>query len=257
MNVDTFSDPVPSIKWWFTTAVCLMLLVLLVLYTFKHVLMRHHFTPYQRGVYEHQFYDLSTSRPDLWHRGGPRKNVRPKGLYNRIKWRLITLWMDPKKTIHQQTTDPDEGPSGSDLGTWARMKRGLVRRWLSDMRLQPESPESAAELAILQPVEENGGAIPNLIKISQTVATAGAAPSEATSAIHGPTVANMQNLHPGTLHTGQYAEESRPSSSGGGDISDCILEERDTDEVEPEDAPWKRRWRNDFEDTARDLAWDQ
>lgn len=125
------------------------------------------------------------------------------------------------------------------------------------MRLEPESPESAAELANSRHIRENDRAVPNLVKISQPIATAGGVPIEAMSSVQSLTVANMQNLHPAALHTQRHFETSWPSRSGGIDIGDYIVEERDADEVEPEDAPWRRRWRDDSDDSVGDFEWDR
>lgn len=131
MNVDTFSNN-PSIKWYFISAVPLMLLVLFLWYIIKHVLARRRQTPYQRGIYEHLFHDLATSYPQLWSRSGPRKFIRPQGMMGRIKWNLILYWNRPEKTIRSGAPDPDS--DDDDLGAWARCKRMLTRRWTSQLR---------------------------------------------------------------------------------------------------------------------------
>lgn len=140
MNVDTFSDN-PSIKWYFLTAVPMMLLVFILWFATKNFLARQRQTPYQRGIYENLFLHLSTTYPQLWSRSGPLPSARPRGFLNRLKWRLVLYWNTPEKTIRA-------GPSGEDseydgLGAWSRLKRTLTRRWTSEIqRLGPSSDSS-------------------------------------------------------------------------------------------------------------------
>ncbi|KAL8738221.1 MAG: hypothetical protein Q9181_000947 [Wetmoreana brouardii] len=131
MNVDTFSGN-PSIKWYFVSAVPLMTLVLVLWYIIKHFLARRRQTPYQRGIYEHLFHDLAATYPQLWSRGGPRQFIRPQGMMGRLKWNLILYWNQPDKTVRSGAPDPDS--DDDDLGTWARVKRTLTRRWTSQLR---------------------------------------------------------------------------------------------------------------------------
>ncbi|KAL8703884.1 MAG: hypothetical protein Q9201_002935 [Fulgogasparrea decipioides] len=131
MNVDTFSGD-PSIKWYFVSAVPLMTIVLILWYIIKHFLARRRQTPYQRGIYEHLFHDLAATYPQLWSRGGPRKFIRPQGMMGRLKWNLILYWNQPDKTVRSGAPDPDS--DDDDLGTWARVKRTLTRRWTSQLR---------------------------------------------------------------------------------------------------------------------------
>jgi hypothetical protein len=130
MNVDTFRDN-PSIKWYFLTAVPMMLLVFLLWFTTKNFLARQRQTPYQRGIYESLFHNLATTYPQLWSRSGPLPSVMPQGFSNRLKWRLVLYWNTPEKTIRA-------GPSGEDseddgLSAWSRLKRTLTRRWTSQI----------------------------------------------------------------------------------------------------------------------------
>ena len=126
MNVDTFRDD-PSIKWYFLTAVVMMLLVFILWFTTKNFLATQRQTPYQRGIYENLFVNLSTNYPQLWSRSGPLSSARPNGFLNQLKWRLILYWNRPENTIKA-------GPAGEDseydgLGGWSRLKRRLTRRW--------------------------------------------------------------------------------------------------------------------------------
>lgn len=130
MNVDTFSND-PSIKYYFATAVPVMLLVLILWYIIKHALARRRQTPYQRGVYEHLFRDLATAYPQLWSRSGPRQFIRPQGMLGRTKWNLIVYWNQPGKTSGAPGPDSDD----DDLGAWARCKRMLTRRYVKPIPL--------------------------------------------------------------------------------------------------------------------------
>ena len=130
MNVDTFSEN-PSIKWYFLTAVPMMLLVFLLWFATKNFLARQRQTPYQRGIYENLFLDLSTTYPQLWSRSGPLPAARPRGIINQLKWRLVLYWNTPEKTIKAGPTSEDSGFDG--LGAWSGLKRRLTRRWTSEI----------------------------------------------------------------------------------------------------------------------------
>lgn len=134
MNVDTFtgSSSNPSIKWYFVVAIPMMIFVLVLWLVIKHFLARSRQTPYQRGIYEHLFQELATSYPRLWSRSGPRDFIRPQGMMDRLKWRLILYWNSPGKTLRAGPADEDS--EFDDLGTFARVKRGLTRRWTSQIQ---------------------------------------------------------------------------------------------------------------------------
>lgn len=146
MNVDTFA-PNPSIKWYFISAVPLMVVVLLFWYFIKHALAHERQTPYQRGIYEEMFYKMATAYPQLWSRTGPRNGIKPQSIMGRLKWRLIQSWNDPAKTIRK---GPGEDSEYDDLGAWARVKRILTRRWTNQMR-------SFEDLGISASLIEGGG----------------------------------------------------------------------------------------------------
>lgn len=130
MNVDTFSEN-PSIKWYFLTAIPMMALVFILWFTTKTFLARQRQTPYQRGIYENLFFNLSTTYPQLWSRSGPLPSVRPRGFFNRLKWRLVLYWNTPEKTTRAGPTGEDSGFDG--LGAWSRLKRTLTHRWTSEI----------------------------------------------------------------------------------------------------------------------------
>jgi hypothetical protein len=130
MNVDTFSND-PEIKWFFISAVPMMVVVLISYFIFKYRLARARQTPYSRGIYEHLFQDLSNQYPILWSRAGPRENVKVKTWWQRIQWALIQKWNEPSKTI-QNTIGRDEDQFDG-LGSWSRCKRLLTRRWTAEI----------------------------------------------------------------------------------------------------------------------------
>ncbi|KAF2147083.1 uncharacterized protein K452DRAFT_293563 [Aplosporella prunicola CBS 121167] len=154
MNVDTFAgegENLPSIKWYFISAVPLMVFVFLFWYFFKHGISARlpgrgydNNAPMQRGVYEHLFHEWNEEYSSLWSRTGPRataadKGIRP-GLINRLKWKLIAHWFKPEKTIRVRGYDPHE-----DLSFWGQVKRNLARRWLSEIALSKD--ERAARVS--------------------------------------------------------------------------------------------------------------
>ncbi|KAF2232832.1 hypothetical protein EV356DRAFT_469524 [Viridothelium virens] len=228
MNVDTFT-PNPSIKWYFIAAVPLMVLVLILWYVLKHFLARRRQTPYQRGIYEHLYHDLAIAHPSLWSRSGPRDSVRPKGLVSALKWRLLEAWFAPEKTIRLRPTDDDEDGS-SDLGTWARIKRTLARRWLSTLRVQ-EMGELRVEEAMLESESDEGlGAMTELLEVATPVAVGQAEPR----------VAEQMREREGTGHrlspTGVQGRV-RSVSTGSRDSGGIMVEEKGTsdDDLEEEE----------------------
>lgn len=67
MNVDIFKSD-PDVKYYFASALPMMFVVLGGWYLIKHFLARRRQTPYQRGIYEHLFFELATTYPRLWSR---------------------------------------------------------------------------------------------------------------------------------------------------------------------------------------------
>lgn len=251
MNVSTFQGDVagnlPSIKYYFIAAVVLMSLVLVLWYMVKHSLASQHRTPYQRGIYEHMYHDLAMSHPNLWTRGGPIENVRPAGFFDRLRWRLLLRWFDPKHTVNLKPSDPDEDAGGSDLGTWARVKRLLARRWVRTIKIDAEATPSMIEMGTPEHVEDNGGAIHRLVNSTTITGTAAASPTDTAAAARQTIPSAIQRQYPHVFpesRTDPEGAPTRPSSSGS---SGMIVEERDFDDVEPEDAPWARRWRRSID----------
>lgn len=156
MNVATFSDPLPGLGWWFLAATILMLFVLALWYCVKHSLQRSRQTPYQRGLYEHLFATLRDAYPQIWSSRGAIPTVAPKGLLNRLKWRLIRTWFAPKKTVdrrlYSSLAPEGSGDDDADIGAWARVKRLLLKRWLPGILADTQStkddgdPISLAEI---------------------------------------------------------------------------------------------------------------
>jgi hypothetical protein len=140
MNVSTFEN-YPDIKWYFVAAVPFMLCVLLAWFIMKTFLARQRQTPYQRGIWEHFFYDMAVSTPQLWSRAGPRDYVLPKGRLPRLKWRLIKWWTAPEKTLHAANVNA-EGAVPDDLGSWSRLKKLLIKRWTAQIKASLSSPSS-------------------------------------------------------------------------------------------------------------------
>ena len=129
MNVDTF-EANPNIRYYFASAIPLMVVVLFFWYFTKHSLAHERQTPYQRGIYEDMFYKMATDYPQLWARTGPREGIRPQSTLDRLKWKLLTIWNDPRKTIRK---DRGADAAYDDLGASARFKRMLTRRWTSQL----------------------------------------------------------------------------------------------------------------------------
>ena len=146
MNVDIFqSGPgYPSIRYYFASAVPMMVITLVLWYLVKHFLARRRQTPYQRGIYEHLFFELATAYPGLWSRSGPNQNLEPGSTMDRLKWRLVTLWNDPAKTVRAGFGDGDA--EYDDLGAWSRFKRSLTRRWTSQIRVSEKDLDSSTTM---------------------------------------------------------------------------------------------------------------
>lgn len=152
MNVALFqADPgYPSIRYFFATAIPLMILTLLGWYAVKHFLARRRQTPYQRGIYEQFFFELATAYPRLWSRSGPNEDIEPVTGVDRFKWRLVTLWNDPSRTIRAGAGG--DGAEYDDLGSWSRIKRTLTKRWISQMRVSEKDMGSSSSTTL-----EEGG----------------------------------------------------------------------------------------------------
>ena len=132
MNVDTFADD-PDIKWFFISAVPLMVLVLISWYILKHQLARSRQTPYSRGLYEKLFTELATQYPRLWSRSGPRDYIVPRSRPQQFKWWLVRRWNEADRTIRNTLGAEDDQFDG--LGSWSHLKRTLSRRWTAEISI--------------------------------------------------------------------------------------------------------------------------
>ena len=130
MNVDVFNPGDPNVRWYFASAIPVMVLTFLLWYFVKHVLVADFQTPFQRGIYEAMFQQMALAYPGLWSRSGPRQETHPKTALGRLKWQLILLWNKPEKTIRAGR----ENSEFDDLGALAKLKRLLTRRWTSQIR---------------------------------------------------------------------------------------------------------------------------
>lgn len=123
-----------------------MLAILALWFILKHYWAKRRQTPYQRGIYEHLFHDLSNTYPKVWSRTGPRSNIQPSGFFDRLKWRLITHWAQPSRTIALKPLEDDDDVDDI-LGSFSRLKRYWMRKWTGEIAHdQSQNPgESEAE----------------------------------------------------------------------------------------------------------------
>lgn len=167
------------------------------------------------------FTELSNEYPVLWTEEGASVEVNPIGIVSRIKWRLLSYWFTPEKTIHAKTYDLDpDGDAG--LGVWAKVKRSALRKWLGEIRAEGYDPLPAADLgASTASLSHTEGAIMELAKISTPVVVAEAEPSAvqqaATYSLHPLGISRQRSNSP-------RQSTERPSSRGSSGI---MVEERD------------------------------
>lgn len=192
--------------------------VLFLWYCIKHTLQRRRQAPYQRGLYERLFYDLEEQHPGLWSREGAEP-VEPRGAVSKLKWRLLTYWFAPEKTIHKRlfgnVVGGDDGEA--ELGSWARMKRWLLLQWietidisheLDDMNQNPpamNSNETDDQQSRSAPASVYTPTLDQLIEVSMGPSIAEGAPN-AVQQISG-TEQNPMGLQ------GQHGGSSRRPSS--------------------------------------------
>lgn len=225
MNVDTFSGN-PSIRWFFISAVPLMLTVLILWYAIKHALASQRQDPLRRGVYESLFHELSLTHPALWSRRGPRDSVVPIGFFSAMKWRLVTTWFAPDRTILARGYDPGD----EELGAWSRVKRALVRRWLGQITVMPITTAAASALDLESAgrgLNTELGAIGELLSLATPIAMADGEPTAASRIGANVPVGRLRSLSP------TRSDDGRPSSrqtSGGG--SGIMVEEKGPSEDE-------------------------
>jgi hypothetical protein len=167
MNVDAFQPPgagYPSIKYYFVAAVPLMLLDVTLYFVFKRAdRFDGRADPTERGAYEHIYQDFATEFPNLWSRYGPKESIETNGFWSMAKWKLVTYWFDPSRTVAvRDVSDIDE------MGILARLKRRLARKWLSELNIVPEPSVKTAELG------EGGdfSTVTELVTVSMPIAMA-------------------------------------------------------------------------------------
>ena len=227
MNVDTFSGD-PSVKWFFITAAPLMVIVFLSWYILKHQIAGSRQTPYTRGIYERMFHDLATAYPLLWSRGGPRKYVVPRNKWQRFHWSLIRRWNEPERTI-RNAADAESNGQLDGLGTVARLKRDLTKRWTAEidktaaLRVDPGRYEEGAGEAVKEGLEE----VNELLRVP---AVTGVRHRNADS-LMVPADLNRRLQMAAEINRGAMESPTRPSSaeSSGGRNSGIMVEEQKAD----------------------------
>ena len=192
-----------------------MVLVLFGWYFFKHSIARRRQTPYSRGIYEHLFHEMAIQYPSLWSRSGPREGVKPKGFFDRLRWRLILFWNRPGRTVKMGASDDDA--DYDDLGSWARGKRMVTRRWTSQIR--STNKFSVAESAT------------SLEEADDATELIGSAIGKATDILALPVTVNASNLPGGMLRMSIPHDVGMPASQGssaGRNSGVMVEEERPT-----------------------------
>jgi Mg2+ and Co2+ transporter CorA len=225
MNVDTFEGN-PSIKWWFITTVPLFVVVIAIWYGVKHTLASQRRSPLRRGVYENLFYELSETFPHLWTRRGPKQDIILRGTWNAFKWRMILKWFDPERTIAVQ----DHDPGIEELGSYSRIKRFLVMRWLPELDVLPEDAMQAIrqqeELGAMAESNDNDfGAVGELVQVSTPVAVAEAEPIAVHRFRGRSPMARLRRLSPVEL---ELREASADEASG------IMVDEKSDDDTDNE-----------------------
>jgi hypothetical protein len=217
---------------------------LILWYCVKHSLQRKRQTPYQRGLYERLFNDLEDQNPLLWTRNGASDEVEPIGFSSKLKWRLLTRWFSPEKTINKRLFSNIAGGDDTDLGAWARFKRYLLRRWLPTIQLQYK-PGDAVPLSELADLEgENAHSAPaslyhyrshtvnELARMTTPIAIAEAEPTAvqqmATAGLQ-PLGLNGKTRRTSSAPTTPRHSDERPSSRGSSGI---MIEERQLSDSE-------------------------
>jgi hypothetical protein len=223
MNVDTFENN-PSIKWWFIATVPLFVVMILGWYLIKHTLASQRQDPLRRGVYESLFHEFAVDHPVLWSRRGPRQGIVPVGWWSGVKWRLVTAWFAPERTVAARGYDPGD----EELGVWSRVKRGLARRWLANMATMPR-PSDAADTYTTLDVEDALGtelsAVGELLSVATPIAVADADPTAASRLQRRLPLARMRSLSPTRSETGRPGS-SRTSAGSEGAASGVMVEEK-------------------------------
>jgi Mg2+ and Co2+ transporter CorA len=221
MNVDVFQPEdshFPSIKWYFVAAIPLMLIIIIMYMFIKSSLSTSHDIPMQRGVYEQIYNQFAADHPHLWSRIGPRAYVKPKGVWGKLKWRIVKKWFNPKRTIARKTYNEID-----EMGLWARLKRSLAQRWLAQIEAAPGSgvDEEYGDGGM----EGEFSTVSELLEVSMPVTMAdawpGVADAPATPPLMGRVFSRMRRSSSGSRPAG-----GRTTSPG----SEMVVEEEKSDD---------------------------
>jgi len=193
---------------------------------------------------------MATSYPSLWSRSGPLTYIHPTGLLDRLKWRLILFWNQPQKTIRIGAPSSVNDAEYDDLGTWARCKRVLTRRWTYQIRSSNKFTAATPSPDALEGAADSTELLESAIGQTTDVLTL---PVMGKHAENGNLTVGTQRLDlPSGLstalrviETGRDSAGGRPSSQGsskGGNSGVMVEEEKPT---------WLQDWK---EGKGRHLA---
>ncbi|KAF1963386.1 hypothetical protein CC80DRAFT_521428 [Byssothecium circinans] len=228
MNVDTFESN-PPIKWFFASALPLLLVMMASWYIIKHAVASQKQDPLRRGVYETLYHSLSIEHPNLWTRKGPRMGVVPVGWWADLKWQLLQRWYNPDRTLATRGSG-SFGPGDEELGIYSRVKRNLARRWLSDLPVMPMTSSQADLMAETPIAAHSMGAVAELVNLATPVAAADGDPTAASRIRRRNLLGKFRSLSPA-------GSERRPNSasresSDGRPGSGVMVEEKGLSEDE-------------------------
>ncbi|KAF2001423.1 hypothetical protein P154DRAFT_553688 [Amniculicola lignicola CBS 123094] len=226
MNVDTFQGN-PSIKWWFVATVPLFAVVIVGWFMVKHTLTSQRQDPLRRGVFESLFHDLSLKHPGLWTRRGPREKIIPIGWWSGVKWRLVTTWFAPERTIGAKGYDPAD----EELGKINRIKRYLLKRWLGTIAVMPQTTTAADDFDLEDATgfHQDLGAVGELLSLATPIALADGDPTAASRMQKRLPFDRLRSLSP-TRSDGGRASSGGRTSDGGSGVMVEEKEERSGDE---------------------------
>lgn len=185
---------------------------------------------------------MATSYPALWSRSGPFSYIHPTGPLDRLKWRLVLFWNQPQKTIRIGAPSSVNDAQFDDLGTWARCKRVLTRRWTYQIRSSNRFTLTTPSPDALEGAADTTELLGSAIEQATDVLTL---PIMGKHAENGDLPTGTQRVgSPSGLSTalrvieaGRHSAEGRPSSQGsskGGTSGVMVEEEKPT---------WLQDWR--------------
>ena len=134
------------------------------------------------------------------------------------------MWFAPEKTIRLRPSDEDEDGS-SDLGTWARVKRVLARRWLSNLRTAGGGGPGLEKGVVMGDSDDDLGAVTELLEFATPVAMAETEPRA---------VEEMRDREGAghRLSPSGVRGRIRSTSAGSRDSSGVMVEEKGTSDDE-------------------------